>query len=80
MAHLYKRSRQFWICYYVNGKRIQKSLASNNERIARDKKRKIEYELSIGDLHVASKLPLSILLEDFCKYLMCRECFGHSTV
>ena len=69
MAHLYRRRRQFWICYYVNGKKIQKSLATDNERIARDKKRKIEYQLSIGDLHVASKLPLPIVLEDFCKYL-----------
>ena len=69
MAHLYKRRRQFWICYYINGKKIQKSLATDNERIARDKKRKIEYELSIGDLHVTSKLPLPIVLENFCKYL-----------
>lgn len=69
MAHLYRRRRQFWICYYVNGNKIQKSLATDNERIARDKKRKIEYQLSIGDIHVASKLPLPIVLEDFCKYL-----------
>ncbi len=69
MAHLYRRRRQFWICYYVNGKRIQKSLDTDNERIARDKKRKIEYQLSIGDLHVASKLPLPNVLEDFCKYI-----------
>jgi len=25
--------------------------------------------MSIGDLHVKSKLPLAIVLEDFCKYL-----------
>ena len=69
MAHLYKRRRQFWICYYVNGQRVQESLKTDNERIARDKKRKIEYELSLGDLHITSRLFLSMVLEDFCKYL-----------
>jgi hypothetical protein len=69
MAHIYKRRKQFWICYYVHGKKIQKSLATDNERIARDKKRKIEYQLSIGDLQITSRLPLINILEDFCKYL-----------
>ncbi|MBN2136967.1 MAG: tyrosine-type recombinase/integrase, partial [Sedimentisphaerales bacterium] len=69
MAHLYKRGRKFWLCYYINGQRVQKPLYTDNERIARDKKRKIEYELTIGDLHVTSKLPLPVVLEDFCKYL-----------
>ena len=69
MAHLFKRRRQFWICYYLDGHRIQKSLRTDNERVARDKKKKIEYELSIGDLHVASRLPLPVVLEDFCRYL-----------
>ena len=75
MAHLYKRRKQFWICYYVNGKRIQESLKTDNERIAVDKKRKIEYELSLGDLHITSKLLLPIILEDFCKYLRATRTF-----
>jgi hypothetical protein len=69
MAHLYKRRNQYWICYYVNGKKIQESLSTDNDRVARDKKKKIEYELGIGDLHLASKLPLPVTLETFCKYL-----------
>ena len=69
MAHIYRRRKQFWICYYVNGKKIQKSLGTDNERIARDKKKKIEYQLSIGDLHITSRLPLTNTLDDFCKYL-----------
>ncbi len=69
MAHIYKRRKQFWVCYYVNGKKIQKSLATDNERIARDKKKKIEYQLAIGDLQITSRLPLLNVLEDFCKYL-----------
>lgn len=69
MAHLYKRRNKYWICYYVKGEKIQKSLHTDNERIARDKKRKIEYDLSIGNLHIASQLPLPLILEDFCRYL-----------
>ncbi len=48
MAHLYKRRNKYWICYYVKGQKIQESLHTDNERIAREKKRKIEYDLSIG--------------------------------
>ena len=69
MAHIYKRRNQFWICYYANGNKIQKSLGTDNERIARDKKKKIEYQLSIGDLQITIRLPLTKVLEDFCKYL-----------
>lgn len=69
MAHLYRRRNRYWICYYVKGEKIQESLHTDNERIAREKKRKIEYDLSIGNLHVASQLPLALILEDFCRYL-----------
>jgi integrase len=66
MASLYRRGAQFWISYMVSGERVQRALNTTNERVARDKQRQIEYELSIGDLHVVSKLPLALILEDFC--------------
>ena len=69
MACLYKRGERFWIAYYLDGKLVQRSLRTTNTRVARDKKRKIEYELAIGDLHAASKLPLSAVLEAFCSHL-----------
>ena len=69
MAHLYKRGQQYWISFYLDGKLKQKSLKTKNERVALSKRKQIEYELSIGDLHIASRLPLSVLLEAFCKYL-----------
>lgn len=75
MASLFKRRNQFWVCYYINGKRIQQSLKTDNERIARDKIKKIEYELALGDLHQASKIPLAVFLEDFCKYLKSTRTF-----
>jgi hypothetical protein len=36
MAHLYKRGRKFWLCYYIDGQRVQKTLNTDNESIARD--------------------------------------------
>ena len=69
MACLYKRRKQFWISYYVDGKQVQKALRTSSEKIALAKKRRIEYELSLGDLQVASRLLLSVVVESFCKYL-----------
>jgi len=70
MASIYKRGTNFWVSYYINNKQIKKSLGTSNERVARSKLKKLEYELALGDLHVASKLPLPVILEAFCKELM----------
>ena len=69
MAHLYKRGKQFWISYYLEGKLVQKSLKTKQERVALAKQKRLEYELSLGDLHIATKLPLPVVLEVFCKHL-----------
>jgi len=69
MACLYKRRRRYWISYYLNGKQVQKSLNTSNEKVARAKKRQIEYELSIGQLQQASELEVPEILEAFCKHL-----------
>jgi len=69
MACLYKRRKNYWISYYVGGRQIQKSLGTSNQRVALAKKRRIEYECSLGDLHVASELRVSVVLEAFCQHL-----------
>jgi len=73
MACLYKRRRQFWINYYLNGKLVQKSLHTVNERVATAKKKQIEHDLALGDLHLASKLSLPFILEEFCGHLKCNR-------
>jgi hypothetical protein len=70
MACLYKRRKKYWISYYHDGKQIQKSLKTSEPRVALAKKRRIEYELSLGDLHMASQLRLVGILEAFCKHLI----------
>ncbi len=69
MVCVYKRRKQYWISYYVNGQQIRQSLHTTNERVALARKKRIEYELSLGDLQMASQLPLVPVLEAFCKYL-----------
>ena len=69
MACLYKRKENYWISYYIEGRQIQKSLRTSNQKVALAKKRRIEYEGSLGDLNVASQLRVPIVLEAFCKYL-----------
>ena len=54
MACLYKRKQTYWISYYLEGKLLQKSLRTNIQRVALSKKRQIEYELALGDLHLTS--------------------------
>lgn len=75
MASMYKRGKQFWISYYINNEQIKKSLKTTNERIAKSKLKKLEYELALGDLNVASKLPLPVILEVFCKELKATRTF-----
>jgi len=68
MATLYKRKNTFWVSYWVQGKQFQKSLGTDNERVARDKIRQIEYELSLGQMQGISRLPLVEFLETFCHH------------
>ena len=59
MASLYKRGNKFWVSYYVDDTQVKKSLNTVNDRVTRNKVKQIEYELSLGELGLASKLPLS---------------------
>jgi integrase len=69
MASLYKRRRKFWVSYYLGGQQIQRPLHTDSERIARGKVKQLEYDLSLGDLRQASKLPLVTVLEAYSKHL-----------
>lgn len=70
MASLFKRRKQYWVSYYINGVQVRRSLQTTSMRVARDKLKQIEYELATGDLQLSSELPLPEVLEDFCRHLM----------
>jgi len=65
MASLYKRGNYYWVTYYLDGHHVQKSLRTANRRIAERKHKRLEYEWALGDLHVASKTPLAVILEAY---------------
>ena len=65
MAGLYKRGKTFWVFYQIDGEQLRKSLETKNERVARSKLKRLEYELALGDLHVASEIPLPVVVEAF---------------
>jgi hypothetical protein len=69
MACLYKRRKKFWISYYCGGKRIQKSLNTSDARVAQTQRKRIEYELSLGNFPMADELGLTAVLENFCEHL-----------
>ncbi len=69
MASLYKRGNYFWVSYWVNNQQFQKSLRTKHERVAREKLKRLEYELAIGDLQLSSRLPIRMVLQKFCEHL-----------
>ncbi len=69
MACLYKRKSKFWVSYRINGKLVQQSLNTDCKRVAREKVRQIEYELSRGELQQVSRLGLPSFLQKYCQYL-----------
>ncbi|MCP4249302.1 MAG: hypothetical protein GY778_19850 [bacterium] len=75
MASLYKRGRWFWVSYFIGGKQYQKALKTKVERLARSKLKRIEYELVVGDLKVASRLPIQVVLEHLCEQLRVTRTF-----
>jgi integrase len=75
MACVYKRGKCYWISYYVGRTQVQESLHTSNERVAKAKKKRLEYDLALGDLHVASKTPLSAIMEAFCQELKATRTF-----
>ncbi len=74
VASLYRRRKKFWISFYLDGQLVQKSLKTDNERIALAKKKQLEYELSIGDLHQVSQLQLATMVEAFCQHVPTSGC------
>lgn len=49
MACLYPRGKTFWIIYYKDGKKIQRSLKTTDKRVAQYRKNEIEMSLARGE-------------------------------
>jgi len=71
MAAIFKRKRsKFWyVKYYVHGQQVYRSLQTTSERVARKLKEQIEADETRGELIAPSKIPLPEFLEDFCQFM-----------
>lgn len=70
MASIYKRGKIWWVHYLVAGKSLSKSLRTTNERIALDKKKRLEALEITDQLMLQSNTPLDVFLQSFCEYLI----------
>ncbi len=69
MASIYKRGKIWWIHYLVNGQPVQQSLRTKSEKVAHDRKKKIEALDLIGQLEETSSTPFKTFLQSFCEYI-----------
>ena len=69
MATLFRRGKVWWMNAGVAGQRLRWSLDTTDERIARHKLKKFEYEHATGDLTLPSVTPLAPFLQAFCEHL-----------
>ena len=69
MATLYRRGKTWWIYTCSGGRRLRWSLETADERIAKRKLRKIQYEQDTGDLELPSATPIDSFLQAFCEHL-----------
>jgi len=69
MASTYKRGKIWWIKYHVKGSRVQRSLHTTDERVAKTRRSKLEYDLATNGLIMPSETPLVLFLEDYCRHL-----------
>ena len=69
MASIYKRGKNWWVHYYVNGKSVDRSLRTTNERVARDRKKNLEAAGVVGQLDEPSSTPVEVVVQDYCQYL-----------
>lgn len=71
MASIYRRKNTWWITYYVNAKKIHRSLKTKEHKVAKLLKSKIEVDLSRGKLAFppSDRTPLQIYDEylEYCK-------------
>ena len=69
MASIYKRGRIWWIHYLIGGKSVSRSLRTSNERVALEKKKRLEALEVTGQLPKPSNTPVEDFLQSFCEFL-----------
>jgi len=73
MAGIYLRSKTWWVKYSVGGRKVQKSLKTNNKRAALAKLKEIEYKQVQGALRLPSRNSVDEILRDFSEHLLAKR-------
>ena len=69
MASIYRRGKVWWIHYLVGGKSVSRSLKTTHERVALEKKKRLEALEITDQLSQPSNIPVGLFLQSFCEYL-----------
>ena len=69
MASIYKRGRIWWIHYLIGGKSVSRSLRTPHERVALEKKKRLEALEVTGQLKKPSNTPVDDFVQSFCEFL-----------
>jgi integrase len=69
MASIYKRGNVWWIHYHVGGQSVCRSLKTRSERVAEEKKKRLEALEVTNQLGQPSSTPIRPFLQDFCEFL-----------
>lgn len=70
MASIYKRGRTWWIHYLVGGKSVSRSLKTTSQRVALEKKKRIQALEITEQLPHPSSTPIKEFLQDFGDFLL----------
>jgi len=73
MASIYKRGNVWWIHYHVAGKSVCRSLRTTSQRVAEDKKKRLEALEVTDQLGQPSSTPIEPFLQAFCEYVLATQ-------
>ena len=69
VASIYRRGKIWWVHYLLGGKSVSRSLGTTSERIALEKKRKLEALDVVGQLVQPYRTSMAPFLQSFCEFL-----------
>ena len=70
MASIYKRGRTWWIHFLIGGRSVSRSLRTTSQRVALEKKKRIEALELTDQLPRPSKTPIKGFLQNFGEFLL----------
>jgi integrase/predicted DNA-binding protein len=73
MASIYKRGKVWWVHYHVAGKSVCRSLKTTSQRVAEDKKKRLDGLEITDQLGRPSATQIEPFLQAFCEYLLATQ-------